>query len=123
MKVLSRGCSLWVVCGGKEIILTKFSLAKSINYKFLVWLKCPSNKSRTGSSKVGFVFLMKCWNHWVKMLVCTQPDGWATPTEPAGAPLISSCDMYFLGNITKGGIKSPVAFIAQFECCQRSSFR
>ena len=48
-----------------------------------------------------------------KMFVCIQPDGWHDAMAPDRAPLDSCSVMFFLGNITREGIKSPPALIQE----------
>ena len=68
---------------------------------------CPSGTKIRGSYFVGFVCLMKWRNHWVKISLSIQPEGWHAWIDQGGVPLISSGFIYFLGNTSNGGMKRP----------------
>jgi hypothetical protein len=83
-----------------------------MTYSFLVCEQCPSSTKIKGSSFVSFVCLMKWRNHWKKSRsVSTHPEGWQAWIDPGGLPFISSCFIFFLGNISNGGMKCPFGLI------------
>lgn len=111
IKLTSRGCNLWLQCGGKLSTWALHSLARSTNSRFFVWLLWPSSISRTGSSIDGFVCLIKCSNHLLKPSEVIQPLGLHAKTVPEGAPCFNLSVIRTRGKITNGGMKCPVADI------------
>lgn len=57
--------------------------------------------------------MIKCLNHSVNRLVCTYPDGWHLPIDPASAPFIRRSVMFLRGNINIGGINVSPALMEQ----------
>ena len=92
----SNGCSLWLQWGGKDMIVTPFSLAifRTSTDRCDSWL---SNNSTTGLSLEHLVFLIKCLINRTKFSSVIQPDLVAAPSEP-GAPPPSRNKMFFINN-------------------------
>ena len=71
IKPTSRGCSLWVQWGGKQMIVTLFSFAISIIFTLLMCDACPSSVNKTGFSGPARENLINSSNHFSNICVFT----------------------------------------------------
>jgi len=111
MKENPRGCSLWVLCGGRQTICTPSSQAQSITSTSLEWEEWPSSVRILGSFLDGFTKRTKYLNFCVKLSFWVHPALWQAATEPGGVLSRSSAFTLILGNTRRGGTYVTVAFM------------
>ena len=109
MKVTSSGCIRCVQWGGKQSIMTPFSLARSISSRLLVCVACPSKINRTFLSFVAPENWMNSFIQSINMWVWIHPLRWHSYVDPGGAPSISSAFILTLGKMSFGGMYDPTA--------------
>ena len=110
MQETSKGCILWVQCGGRQMMCTPFARARFMASIDLMCVACPSRIKRDMLDVFEDALnLIKCCSHQIKDFVTIQPLLLLTWIAPTGAPRSRSGLSCTLGKRSIGGIMLPSA--------------